>query len=308
MNRPFLWLHWTNIRARDEGGPFALADQGCKVLTLIFNVQYRSEYWGEGTRANPSLLCLSIESIASPPTVVYRIKALFAPGRLVFPRNLADVRWGNPLPLLLFSESSMDSTPIIEEEESALILKELKEISNKHSSYLHQSSKPTASSSPKLQPLDSTRSAGKENNKDAGKDELDDSFIDDATTFLNKTSENRELNQYWYSKSTIETLCNAIRESIDICGGRRVAFLSTPSLFFSLTKDERDHCALLDVSLQALRFCLVYLAMLAISLLLFLLYFSLIPLGSQARVIISTTLTTPKALKSTSEVHSTWLW
>eukprot|EP01082_Thalassiosira_pseudonana_P003181 g2743.t1 g2743 contig12:714625-715487(+) len=140
----------------------------------------------------------------------------------------------------------MDSTPIIEEEESALILKELKEISNKHSSYLHQSSKPTASSSPKLQPLDSTRSAGKENNKDAGKDELDDSFIDDATTFLNKTSENRELNQYWYSKSTIETLCNAIRESIDICGGRRVAFLSTPSLFFSLTKDERDHCALLD--------------------------------------------------------------
>ena len=65
-------------------------------------------------------------------------------------------------------------------------------------------------------------------------------------SFLAQTGENRELNQYWYSKHTIDVLCNAIREQLQ--RGSRVAFLSTPSLFFSLSPKEREQCVLFDVS------------------------------------------------------------
>lgn len=68
--------------------------------------------------------------------------------------------------------------------------------------------------------------------------------------FLRQNHENRDLNQYWYSKMTIDILCDAVRESALISGGNRVAFLSTPSLFFSLSREERESCALFDVSLH----------------------------------------------------------
>ena len=60
--------------------------------------------------------------------------------------------------------------------------------------------------------------------------------------------ENPNLNQYWYSERTRETLCTAIRESISLKGGSeaRVAFLSTPSLYFTLSDEERKQCTLLD--------------------------------------------------------------
>ncbi|KAL9179691.1 hypothetical protein ACHAXT_008981 [Thalassiosira profunda] len=64
--------------------------------------------------------------------------------------------------------------------------------------------------------------------------------------FLAATSEKGDLNQYWYSRNTIETLCDAIREGLQGCNGSRVAFLSTPSLFFSLSLEEREHCTLFD--------------------------------------------------------------
>ncbi|GAX73222.1 hypothetical protein CEUSTIGMA_g675.t1 [Chlamydomonas eustigma] len=50
--------------------------------------------------------------------------------------------------------------------------------------------------------------------------------------FLIKTSENELLNQYWYSAATIEALVQEILSSAS-----RVAFLSTPSVYFSLPKD-----------------------------------------------------------------------
>lgn len=78
-----------------------------------------------------------------------------------------------------------------------------------------------------------------------------DQQLDQASTnneFLNQTGENADLNQYWYSKQTIDVLCNAIREGSSSCDGIRVAFLSTPSLFFSLSEEEREHCELFDVS------------------------------------------------------------
>lgn len=60
--------------------------------------------------------------------------------------------------------------------------------------------------------------------------------------------ENADLNQYWYSEKTCETLCAAVRESMSLKGGAsaRVAFLSTPSLFFSLSEEERKQCTLFE--------------------------------------------------------------
>ena len=66
--------------------------------------------------------------------------------------------------------------------------------------------------------------------------------------FHNNTSENADLNQYWYTSLTCEVLCAAVKESIVLKGGEsaRVAFLSTPSLFFSLDKEDRKQCTLFD--------------------------------------------------------------
>lgn len=67
-----------------------------------------------------------------------------------------------------------------------------------------------------------------------------------SNNFHNEVVEKHDLNQYWYSKTTCETLCNAVRGSISLKGRARVAFLSTPSLFFSLSEDERKQCMLFD--------------------------------------------------------------
>mmetsp|Transcript_6249 Transcript_6249/g.10520 ORF Transcript_6249/g.10520 Transcript_6249/m.10520 type:complete len:219 (-) Transcript_6249:1007-1663(-) len=68
------------------------------------------------------------------------------------------------------------------------------------------------------------------------------------STFHSKTDENGDLNQYWYSEKTCLVLCAAVKESISLKGGggARVAFLSTPSLFFSLDEEERKQCVLFD--------------------------------------------------------------
>lgn len=66
-----------------------------------------------------------------------------------------------------------------------------------------------------------------------------------------------ELNQYWYSASTIATLCNVVRECRALqrtgAGGAgaeaarlECAFVSTPSLFYSLGCEERSCCRVLD--------------------------------------------------------------
>ena len=106
----------------------------------------------------------------------------------------------------------------------AAILQELKEVSNRHS----QSNNHAHHETPGVV----EEEANKEN------------------SFLAQTGENRELNQYWYSKHTIDVLCNAVREQLQQRASR-VAFLSTPSLFFSLSPKEREQCVLFDVSLFA---------------------------------------------------------
>ena len=71
-----------------------------------------------------------------------------------------------------------------------------------------------------------------------------------GSTFHSKTDENGDLNQYWYSEKTCQVLCAAVKESMSLKtgggGGARVAFLSTPSLFFSLDEEERKQCVLFD--------------------------------------------------------------
>ena len=66
--------------------------------------------------------------------------------------------------------------------------------------------------------------------------------------FLARYKENADLNQYWYSKPTIEFMvqqCEAV--------GKRIAFLSTPSVYFSLKdKSIKENSVCFDVSLVKL--------------------------------------------------------
>ena len=62
--------------------------------------------------------------------------------------------------------------------------------------------------------------------------------------FLARYKENSELNQYWYSKPTIQFM-------VDQCHahGQRIAFLSTPSIYFSLKdKQIKEQSVCFDVS------------------------------------------------------------
>ena len=51
--------------------------------------------------------------------------------------------------------------------------------------------------------------------------------------FLARYKENADLNQYWYSKPTIQFMVEQCEAH-----GERIAFLSTPSIYFSLKNKE----------------------------------------------------------------------
>ena len=53
----------------------------------------------------------------------------------------------------------------------------------------------------------------------------------DGLSFLEKVGENTSLNQYWYTAKTIRSMCEDL-EAQEL----RVAFLSTPSVYFSLSE------------------------------------------------------------------------
>ncbi|KAL7482434.1 hypothetical protein ACHAW6_008109 [Cyclotella cf. meneghiniana] len=114
-------------------------------------------------------------------------------------------------------------------EDSAVFLNELKDISTTYSASRNQNTR--------------TCNAKRQTSRES---ESSVSGILLKNEFLRQNHEKRDLNQYWYSKMTIDTLCDAVRESALISGGNRVAFLSTPSLFFSLSREERESCALFD--------------------------------------------------------------
>ena len=61
--------------------------------------------------------------------------------------------------------------------------------------------------------------------------------------FLARYKENADFNQYWYSKPTIQFMADQCEAH-----GTRIAFLSTPSIYFSLkNKDIRDNSVCFDL-------------------------------------------------------------
>lgn len=77
-------------------------------------------------------------------------------------------------------------------------------------------------------------------------------FADVSTNeFLKEVREEGDLNQYWYSAPTVAALANEIRaqrdkETAASTTPFRVAFLSTPSIFFAFSPEERKEWAVLD--------------------------------------------------------------
>ncbi len=77
-------------------------------------------------------------------------------------------------------------------------------------------------------------------------EEDNNSFAQNATDFVNRNDENSQLNQYWYSIDTSSFLCNLIIEglstisAVDQTDSNRLAFLSTPSLFFTMSNNDES--------------------------------------------------------------------
>jgi len=75
-----------------------------------------------------------------------------------------------------------------------------------------------------------------------------------AKRFLTRNPENADLNQYWYSAKTIDVLVSEIEELCQPVSDqkrRQVAFVSTPSLWFSLRdKELKDVSKFFDIDLK----------------------------------------------------------
>ena len=81
-----------------------------------------------------------------------------------------------------------------------------------------------------------------------------ESGVNKLNRFLARHKENADMNQYWYSKPTIEMMAKEVEEQ---CGGseagaadaKKAAFLSTPSIYYSLKdKAVKANSKVFDVS------------------------------------------------------------
>jgi hypothetical protein len=71
-------------------------------------------------------------------------------------------------------------------------------------------------------------------------------IMDSLNPFLARHKEKSEFNQYWYSKATIGFMANECE-----LFGKRIAFLSTPSIYFSLKdKEIKGNSKCFDVKLS----------------------------------------------------------
>ena len=67
--------------------------------------------------------------------------------------------------------------------------------------------------------------------------------MENLNPFLVRHKENADMNQYWYSKATINFMANECE-----LYGKKIAFLSTPSIYFSLkNKEVRANSKVFDV-------------------------------------------------------------
>lgn len=70
--------------------------------------------------------------------------------------------------------------------------------------------------------------------------------MDSLNPFLARHKEKADMNQYWYSKATINFMVAECEQF-----GKRIAFLSTPSIYFSLkNKEIKAESRCFDVSYQ----------------------------------------------------------
>jgi len=118
----------------------------------------------------------------------------------------------------------------------ATLLAELLEISNKHASsrFGNTTKKYVTASNDATEVGCSTNGGDVEERNEIHKS---------AKSFLECTPEDSQFNQYWYSKPTIQCLCEAI---VEVAAGKKIAFLSTPSLYFALPVTERKNCSLFE--------------------------------------------------------------
>jgi len=63
-----------------------------------------------------------------------------------------------------------------------------------------------------------------------------------AWRHLALSCQNGDLNQYWFSPPTIQAMVDEVE-----AGGGKAAFLSTPSVYFSVSKATRASCKVFDV-------------------------------------------------------------
>ena len=63
----------------------------------------------------------------------------------------------------------------------------------------------------------------------------------DTNRFLKLTGEDQSMNQYWFSEKTIDFIVKQVEKH-----GKKVAFVSTPSIFFSVSKEFQNNCYLFD--------------------------------------------------------------
>ena len=61
--------------------------------------------------------------------------------------------------------------------------------------------------------------------------------------FLAENHEDGDFNQYWYSEKTIARIVEALIEN-----NGKIAFLSTPSLYFSIPEELKQKAHVFDVS------------------------------------------------------------
>jgi hypothetical protein len=127
----------------------------------------------------------------------------------------------------------------LQDTEDSLLLAELLEISNRSASSRFQRSE-----------LKLQHKMNDDNCTGLNIDDNDNNaeITEAVEIFLHQNNEKVEMNQFWYSTYTIQSLCAAIGEVLDTHGGKNVAFLSTPSLYFAFPDEARKHCCLFDVS------------------------------------------------------------
>ena len=74
-----------------------------------------------------------------------------------------------------------------------------------------------------------------------------------ANKFLKLNKEKADFNQYWFSEKSIEFIINQIKKVYKNDKAIKIAFVSTPSIFFSLPEEIKDHSWLFEYDEKLLK-------------------------------------------------------